>query len=584
MTIWKFLLLVLKKSKFWFTASCVLVMLPPSISAYGQLYYAKIISIIGENPHNALSPAVINCLIILAGIYISQDILEGMRIYVDGRAKIRYQGTIYNTLFKHNHKHSANFFNTEQSGQILAKTENIVFGMFQIFGNLRMTILPYLSFFITAAVLLLNINISLGLILISLSILEPYIIGRQYKKLQPYAKKVAQAQSKVTGTLVDSIANARLVKNTAAIYHERKNLCQQLNTLVKTLKTQSKIGGKTNMNTTLISIFFIAVNLGVITYFYFTTILSLENVILAATMISRLIDKTFNLLSSFDAMQNNIGSVNDALELLYHPFDITDAPNAKKLKVKTNNITFKNVTFNYTKDRPLFANLNIEIKPNEKIGLVGLSGSGKSTFINLILRSYDLLKGKILISGQDISKVTQFSLHQNIALISQEPCLFNRSIMENIRFARPKATDEEVIKAAKLAYIHDTIMKMPKGYDSVVGERGVKLSGGERQRIAIAAAILKNAPILILDEATSALDSESELAIEKALKNIMKNKTVIAIAHRLSTLKNMDRILVLEKGKIIEDGSQKELLKNKSGTFRHFYKLQSEGYLNEKME
>jgi len=580
MTIWKFLLLIIKKSKFWFIASCVLAILPSSISAYGQLYYAKIISIIGENPHNALSPAVINCLIILAAIYISQDILTCIRIHIDARMKIRYQGTLYNTLFKHNHKHSANFFNTEQSGQILAKTENLISGICQIFGDIRSFILPHLSFFITAAVLLLNINIALGLILISLSILEPYIIGRQYKKLQPYAKETAQAQSKVTGILVDSIANARLVKNTAAIYHERKNLCQQLNTLIKTQKIQSKIGGKTNMTTTLISVFFLTVNLSVVIYFYFTATLSLEDIILAATMIGRLNDKMYSFIFFFDSIQSRIGSINNALELLYRPFDIVDAPNAKKLKVKTNNITFKNVTFNYTKDRPLFANLNIEIKPNEKIGLVGLSGSGKSTLINLILRSYDLLKGKILISGQDISKVTQFSLHQNIALISQEPCLFNRSIMENIRFARPKATDEEVIKAAKLAYIHDTIMKMPKGYDSVVGERGVKLSGGERQRIAIAAAILKNAPILILDEATSALDSESELAIEKALKNIMKNKTVIALAHRLSTLKNMDRILVLELGKIIEDGSQKELLKNKSGTFTKLYKLQSEGYLS----
>jgi len=159
--------------------------------------------------------------------------------------------------------------------------------------------------------------------------------------------------------------------------------------------------------------------------------------------------------------------------------------------------------------------------------------------------------------------------------------LFNRSIMENIRFAKPKATDEEVYQAAKLAHIHDTIIKMPKGYDSVVGERGVKLSGGERQRIAIAAAILKDTPILILDEATSALDSQSEQAIEKALKNIMKNKTVIAIAHRLSTLKNMDKIAVLDKGEIIEYGKEKELLKNKSGTFYKLYKLQSDGYLQE---
>ncbi|MCM1324836.1 MAG: ABC transporter ATP-binding protein/permease, partial [Acetobacter sp.] len=387
-----------------------------------------------------------------------------------------------------------------------------------------------------------------------------------------------------TGILTDSIANARLVKNTAAIYHERRTLCQQINTYIKTAKTTEKVGGKTNMLSTLTSVFFLVINITIIVRFYFIDALSLEGLILCATITGRLNDKTFQLLSFFDNFQSNLGSINDALDLLYRPFEITDKSNAKKLDVKTNTIEFNNVTFSHNKDRPLFQKLNLSIAQNEKVGLVGLSGAGKSTLINLILRAFDVKSGKILISNQDIAKVTQFSLQQNIALISQEPCLFNRSIMENIRFARPKATDKEVIKAAKLAHIHDSIIKMPNGYNSIVGERGVKLSGGERQRIAIAAAILKDTPILILDEATSALDSESELAIEKALKNIMKNKTVIAIAHRLSTLKNMDRILVLEKGKIIENGTPKELLKNKSGTFRHFYKLQSDGYLNEKME
>lgn len=579
MNVWKFLLLIIRKNKFWFIASCILAMLPSAFSAYGQVYYAKIIAIIGENPHNALSIAVINCLILLAVIYISEDIFQALRLYVDARMRIRYQRTMHNTLLKHNHQHSATFFNTEQSGKILAKTGDIVFGMFQIFGNLRERFLPHVAFVLTAAVLLFKVNIYLGIILLALNIIEQLIIAYQFKKNQPYFKTAAKEQSKTIGILTDSIANARLVKNTAAIYHERHTLCQQINTYIKTFQTASKIGGKTNMLSTLIDTFFLVINIAIILWFYLVGNLSLEGLILCATITGRMNDKTFEIISFCDNLQSNLGSINDALELLYRPFDITDSPNAKKLKIKSNNIELKNISFAYTKEKPVFTNLNLKIKPNEKVGLVGLSGSGKSTLINLILRSYDLQKGKILISNQDIAKVTQFSLQQNIALISQEPCLFNRSIMENIRFAHPKATDEEVIKAAKLAHIHDTIIKMPKGYDSVVGERGVKLSGGERQRIAIAAAILKDTPILILDEATSALDSESELAIEKALKNIMKNKTVIAIAHRLSTLKNMDRILVLEKGNIIEDGTQKELLKNKSGTFHKFYKLQSDGYL-----
>ena len=225
--------------------------------------------------------------------------------------------------------------------------------------------------------------------------------------------------------------------------------------------------------------------------------------------------------------------------------------------------------------RQILKDISLSFFPGAKIGALGLNGAGKSTLINLLLRAYDLQNGKILIAGQDIAGITLFSLHQNISLIAQEPALFNRSILENIRFARPKAADEEVRAAARLACIHDTIMRLPKGYGSIV----VKLSGGERQRIAIASAILKNAPLLILDEATSALDSESEAAIQQALQNIMQHKTVIAIAHRLSTLKNMDRIIVLDNGKIIEDGTPHKLLKNKNGLFCRLYNLQISGTL-----
>ncbi len=580
MNIWRFFFTLIRRNKFWFTASCVLAMLSPILSAVGQLYYARIIGIVGENPKDALSSAVIFCLVISAVIYICQDLIKGLRIYVDARMKIRYQCAMYNTIFQHTHKHSARFFNTEQSGKILAKIGNLIFGMFQLFGNLRMLFLPHLAFLITTAYLLIRINATLGILIIFLSLAEQFVIIRSYQKIKPLSQKVVKEDSKITGILTDSIANARLVKNIAALYHERKKLCNQINKVLRLKNTFGKKLGQSNMCTTLISVAFLIAKLCVILYFYLTpSSLSLESIIFCATMITRIDEKTYDLCSRFSQLQERLGSINDALALLYRPFDIIDAPNAKKLKIKTYNIEIKNLSFAYTKDKPVFKSLNLSIAPNEKIGLVGISGSGKSTLINLILRAYDLNKGKILISNQDIAKVTQFSLHQNIALISQEPCLFNRSIMENIRFARPKATDAEVIKAAKLAHIHDTIIKMPKGYDSVVGERGVKLSGGERQRIAIAAAILKDSPILILDEATSALDSESEQAIEKALKELMKNKTVIAIAHRLSTLKNMDRIIVLEKGEIKEDGAQKDLLKNKSGTFSRLYKLQSEGYL-----
>ena len=237
-------------------------------------------------------------------------------------------------------------------------------------------------------------------------------------------------------------------------------------------------------------------------------------------------------------------------------------------------VVFDNIRFHYNNKEDLFKNFHLKIKSGEKVGLVGHSGSGKSTLIKLLVRYYDLQGGKILLGGENIKKVRQESLRAHIAVIPQDTTLFNRTIMENIRYGNVKATDKDVKRAAKLAYADEFIKNLPHGYESKVGERGVMLSGGERQRIAIARAILKDAPILILDEATSALDSESEQYIQKSLKKLMKGKTVIAIAHRLSTLKEMDRLVVMDNGKIVEQGSHDELLR-RGGAYADFYKIQS---------
>ena len=579
MNIYIFFISTIKKCKLYFVLSCILAIAPLSLFTYSQVYYAKILSYLGENFNKSLSATLISYLLIYGGILLIRDILNYIRTKVDSIVKIHYQMAMHNTLFAHNHKHSSSFFDTEQSGVILAKTNNLIASTCQIFGNLRAFILPHLGVFIITFTLLFNISISLGIILLSLTAINLSISYYVYKKIKNYAKKTSNEGSKVMGILADSIANARLVKNTASLYHERKKLRHQINDFIRTKKQESHIAGITNAQNTLSILLFTTLNLSVIIGFYYYQNISLEHIILSTTLIIKLNDSIFTTAEIFDRLIILKASIEDALELLYRPFDITDIPNAKKLKLKNNSISFKNVTFQYNKDTPLFNKLNLNINPNEKIGLVGLSGSGKSTLIKLLLRSYDINKGKITISNQDISKVTLFSLHQSISFISQEPSLFNRSIMDNLKFANKNATTEEVIKACKLAHIHDTIIKMPNGYDSIIGERGVKLSGGERQRISIAQAILKNTSILILDEATSALDSDSELAIEKALKNIMKNKTVISIAHRLSTLKNMDRIVVLDNGKIIEEGSTKELLNKDNGTFKHLYQLQTEGYI-----
>ncbi|MDP3793762.1 MAG: ATP-binding cassette domain-containing protein, partial [Candidatus Uhrbacteria bacterium] len=235
-------------------------------------------------------------------------------------------------------------------------------------------------------------------------------------------------------------------------------------------------------------------------------------------------------------------------------------------------------TFSYHQTRTVLRDFTLKIKPREKVALVGPSGAGKSTVVKILLRFYDLDRGKILIDGQTVARITQDSLHECFALVPQEPLLFHRTLMDNIRYGKRDAGDEEVIEAAKKARCHEFIKSSPQGYETYVGERGIKLSGGERQRIAIARAILKNAPILVLDEATSSLDSESESLIQDALHELMKNKTVIVIAHRLSTIMEMDRIVVMENGRVIDTGTHDTLLK-KGGLYQKLWEIQAGGFL-----
>lgn len=303
-------------------------------------------------------------------------------------------------------------------------------------------------------------------------------------------------------------------------------------------------------------------------------------------------DFSFVMLLSFDIFQivwwffsqflsvfEQIGRSKQALTILQQVHDLQDKPHAHTLQVTRGEIMVDDITFRYKKDQNIFEGKSLLIAPAEKVALVGFSGGGKTTFVNLILRLFDVQKGKITIDGQDISEVTQKSLHENISMIPQNTTLFHRSLMENIRYGKIEASDEEVIEASKKAFCHEFIEGLPKKYDTMVGERGIKLSGGQRQRIAVARAILKDAPILILDEATSALDSVTEHALQKSLTPLMKGKTSIVIAHRLSTLAAVDRILVLEKGEVIEEGTHAQLLEKK-GRYAQMWKMQAGGFIH----
>lgn len=278
-----------------------------------------------------------------------------------------------------------------------------------------------------------------------------------------------------------------------------------------------------------------------------------------------------------------IGIAQQALDIIAVPVSIKDDDNAKRLIVSHGKIEFRNVNFHYHRERELFSKMNITIEAGSKVGLVGYSGSGKTTFVHLILRFYDIIDGQILIDGQNIAGVTQDSLHEHIAMVPQDTSLFHRTLLDNIRYGDLNANEAEVIEASKAAHCHEFIMSLPEGYNTLVGERGLKLSGGQRQRIAIARAMLKKAPILILDEATSALDSVTEQYIQDGMSKLMQQRTTIVVAHRLSTLSAMDRILVFEKGHIIEDGSHKDLLAQ-GGHYAQLWHMQAGGFLPTSLE
>jgi ATP-binding cassette subfamily B protein len=299
-----------------------------------------------------------------------------------------------------------------------------------------------------------------------------------------------------------------------------------------------------------------------------------------------IIENFWNIAKDMRDFWEKMGNIIQGLAIIQAPIDIKDSPDATELVITKGEIVFDNVLFQYHDAESLFEHQSVVIKSGQKVGLVGYSGSGKSTFVNLILRLFDVTQGRILIDDQDIRDVTQDSLHEAITMIPQDPSLFHRSLVENIAYGKKDATHKEIIAAAKRAHAHEFIVTLAQGYDTQVGERGIRLSGGQRQRISIARAILKNSPILILDEATSQLDSVTESKIQDSLWDLMQGKTTLVIAHRLSTLLHMDRILVFKQGSIVEDGSHEELLA-KDGLYKKLWEAQIGGFLidpNENLE
>ena len=404
-------------------------------------------------------------------------------------------------------------------------------------------------------------------------------------RLKQRSVEMSEARSLLTGRIVDSYTNILTVKLFARAKEEDDYVREAVDDHTVIFRSQLRL-------ITLFNLCLSTTNAALVVSTATIAILLWRNGMVPLGAVAMVLPLTWQIvnMAGWVAQQvttifENIGVVQEGMISIANPLRLVDKPDAKRLKVTEGGILFDQVSFNYGRPGGVIENMNLEIRPGEKIGLVGRSGAGKSTLVNLLLRFFDLERGRILIDGQDIAQVTQESLREQISVVTQDTSLLHRSIFENLNYGRPSATKDEVVAAARQAHAHDFIQHVEDwrgrtGYEAHVGERGVKLSGGQRQRIAIARVVLKNAPILILDEATSALDSEVEAAIQEQLEDLMEGKTVIAIAHRLSTIARMDRLVILERGRIVEIGSHDELLQA-NGHYAALWRRQSGGFLGE---
>jgi ATP-binding cassette subfamily B protein len=500
------------------------------------------------------------------------------------RAIPQTEATIRMDLFDYVQHHSFQYFSDQFAGALTNKINDLPQAINRIIQLMMTLFIPALVAVAISTILFFKMQPIFAFMLGSWVVLHLSVCFYYAGRCDALAHNHAEARSSLSGKIVDSLSNHLNVKLFAQYDNETKYI-QRYQQVEKEANYQALIFVE-KIKIILALLSFIIPFAG-LTYYMLASWqqnrITTGDVIFILNSVSNITIMVWLSGLELPNFFREIGVAKQALTLIQVPHEIVDAPDAKELLVTKGEITFDHVTFEYSKSKALFKDKNLIIRSGEKVGLVGSSGSGKTSFINLILRNFEVDSGRILIDGQDISKVTQNSLCKAIAMIPQEPVLFHRTLMENIRYGNPEATDEEVIAACEKAHCHEFIMKLPETYQTMVGERGLKLSGGQRQRIAIARALLKNAPILSLDEATSALDSVTERHIQHDLSELMRSRTAIVIAHRLSTISGLDRILVLDNGEVIEEGAHEELLL-KNGSYNRMWQMQAGGFLPDTLE
>jgi ATP-binding cassette subfamily B protein len=504
-----------------------------------------------------------------------------LNVWLIWNLELRVTRDISQRIFNHLLDMSAGFHNNRFAGSLVSQSTKLTGAYVRFVDSTVFNLLPLLVA-MTATIAVLAPRVPLyAVCLLALSV--TYVVGTFFfsKSVRVANIKEAEAQSRQTGYLADSISNLMVIKSFAGGSYEKERFWQ--------VGGETQEAGFGSMRTTMRREIYsssITTSIGILslviavlgTSWFHVDIATLFLIVNYTGAVGQRLWEFQNVLRQYN---RSFGDASDMVKILQIEPGIKDPEKAEEPHIVRGGIEFRDVTFKYgKKERPLFKQLNLHIKPGEKIGLVGHSGSGKTSLTKLLLRFSDIDGGAIMVDGQDIRNLAQDDLHRHIAYVPQEPLLFHRTLSENIAYSQPDAPQDQIEAIAKLANAHEFIAQLPEGYDTLVGERGVKLSGGQRQRVAIARAMLKNAPILVLDEATSALDSESEVLIQDALWKLMEGRTAIVIAHRLSTIQHMDRIIVLERGKVVEEGSHRELIRMK-GSYAKLWAHQSGGFIEE---
>jgi len=511
-------------------------------------------------------------------VQIGSTIARWVSVVLQAHSEPQTKNKISEILTSYIHKQSISFWTNKMSGSINSEINYVADG-FGTYYDIIATICRALVI-VGNCVCITVINPRLAIFFVGAIGLHCWLTWSLGKKMVKPSEQIAKAQTILSGKLTDSFSNAVAVKYFAGTKQEEQILLEPRSKVMFWNRIKYKAERRFSTLPSFLFGFIQVSTYGLSFLLYAYGYAKIEDMTFMLTAYFFVMNAILKIANGVPKIIDTLSKAKKAYKDLVVPITIVDKPNAPDLIVNKGMIEFKHVVFGY-RNRPVLEDLSLRIKPGERVGIVGASGAGKTTLVNLLMRFYEPKRGQILIDGQDISDVKQDSLRSNIAFIPQDPSMFNRTIGENIGYGKTGSTKAEIRKAAKNASADEFIMSTEKKYNSLVGDKGIKLSGGQRQRIAIARAFLKDAPILVLDEATSALDSETEVAIQESFEKLSKGRTTIAIAHRLSTLRNMDRIIVLDKGVIVEQGTHQQLLRKK-GKYYQLWQMQSGGFLTDK--